>query len=453
MVKHMTNPESLRIILNALNQSGYEAYAVGGCVRDTLLGKNPHDWDICTSATPIQVKNIMEKNKIQVFDSGIKHGTVTVLLDGDGYEVTTYRIDGEYKDGRHPECVQYTSSLKEDLARRDFTINAMAFANNGDTIDYFGGKEDLDNRLIRCVGDPKLRFSEDALRILRALRFSSTYGFVIETETEKAIKELYKNIRHVSIERISTELQKLLAGKNRLSILLNYSDIISYIIPEFKDCLGFKQHNKHHIYTVYGHIAYAVGLCESSDIITLTAMLLHDIAKPSCFVYKNGSGHFYGHAEKSAEIANNILLRLKYTTQDRRDIVELVKYHDVDILLTKKSIKKWLNKLGEKQFKRLIDVKIADNRAQNLDISQVRIDMLREVLNLSNEILRDKECFKLKDLQINGLDLIDIGIKQGREIGQILNKLLQMVLEDKIENNREDLIKQAIKLSTTEVNK
>ena len=299
-------PKSVELILSKLNNCGYEAYIVGGCVRDSIIGTTPHDWDICTSALPEQVMEVFEGYKI--IPTGLKHGTVTIIIDDAQYEVTTYRIDGKYEDNRHPKEVSFTSDLKEDLSRRDFTINAMAYNPSIGLVDYFGGKKDIRKKLIKCVGNPDERFNEDALRIMRTLRFASTYGFVITEETSSAVHCNVALLNNIAKERINTELCKLLCGEGVLEILLNYNDVISTIIPELKPCIGFNQNNRYHQYTVYDHIAHAVSNYTGEDMVVKVALLLHDIGKPTCYTEDENGGHFHGHGVPSSEIAKEAVV-------------------------------------------------------------------------------------------------------------------------------------------------
>ena len=333
-------PNGARYIIQALQDNGYEAYVVGGCVRDSLLGLQPKDWDICTSATPEQVKDILPNRTI---DTGLKHGTITVVTDDGHYEVTTYRVDGNYSDNRHPDKVTFVTHLSDDLARRDFTINAMAYNNVDGLVDEFGGTDDIASKQISCVGDSDDRFNEDALRILRAMRFASVYGFSIRQDTKESIHRNKDKLSNIAYERIQTELIKILCGENVLPILLDFSDVISQIIPEIKPCVGFDQNNKYHQYTIYDHIAHAVSNYRGKDISVKVALLLHDTGKPLCYTEDHNGGHFHGHAVSGRDLAEVVLNRLKFDNKTKTEVLELVLYHDSVIEPTIKTVKRWLN--------------------------------------------------------------------------------------------------------------
>ncbi|MBQ5565782.1 MAG: HD domain-containing protein, partial [Clostridia bacterium] len=330
-------PDEVKTAIEKISKNGFEAYIVGGCVRDSLLGKTPKDYDITTSASPQEVEKIF--SDCRVIETGIKHGTVTVLINSMPLEITTFRIDSEYVDNRHPESVTFTKSLREDTARRDFTMNAIAYNNFTGICDFYGGETDIKNKIVRCVGNPDLRFNEDALRIMRAIRFSSVLGFEIEENTRSSIfknKELLKNI---SSERIAAELVKLLCGKNAKKVLCEYIDILGVVMPELLPMKDFDQRNAHHIYDIWTHTAVAVENIEPAPILRLTA-LFHDIGKPECFFMKNGQGHFYGHAAVSEKISDNILKRLKFDNTSRETITTLVKLHDIQIEETETAVKR-----------------------------------------------------------------------------------------------------------------
>lgn len=430
-------PSKITSVLNMFNSAGFEAYAVGGCVRDALLGKGPHDWDITTSAAPKEIQEVFKE--YQQIDTGFKHGTVMVVIGKEVIEITTYRIDGEYTDGRRPDNVTFTKDITEDLARRDFTINACAISETS-LVDPFGGQEDIRNKIIRCVGNPTQRFNEDALRILRGIRFASVLDFKVEENTRTAMLECRELLKYVSQERITTEFCKLLTGVNVHATLYEFKDILAYIIPEIKEMIGFEQHNPYHIHDVYGHSIKAVGSIES-NIILRAAMFFHDIAKPACLSKdENGVGHFYGHPELSAQMTGNILSRMKFSNADIRSITELIEYHDAVIELSSKSIKKYLNKLGEVQFRNLLKVKRADILAQNPEFSLEGLGKLIIIEQILDEVLSQSTCFTLHDLAINGDDLILLGIPQGKQIGVILNKLLELVLNEELENDKKVLM-------------
>lgn len=434
-------PKDVKLILSKLNDHKYEAYIVGGCVRDSLLGLDPHDWDICTSALPEQIVEVF--NGYRVIPTGLKHGTVTVIVNDSQYEITTYRVDGEYEDNRHPKEVSFTNSLKDDLSRRDFTINAMAYNPSVGLIDYFNGQDDLDRKIIKCVGNPNKRFNEDALRILRSLRFSSTYGFYIEKETNNAIRQNVNLLNNISNERIQNELCKIILGDNALEVLMNYSDVISTIIPEISKCINFNQNNKFHCYDVYEHMMTSVSKYSGKDLIVKLALLLHDIGKPNCYTEDENGGHFYEHPKISYDIASNVLTRLRFDNKTKKQVLDLILYHDSDIVPTVKTIRKWLNKIGEEQFYRLIEVKFADIRSHAKDTQNHRINQYNNVKSVLDDVIESEQCFKLKDLNINGNDIKALGIKEGKAVGDILNYLFNCVISDEIDNDYDTLIKYA----------
>jgi tRNA nucleotidyltransferase (CCA-adding enzyme) len=446
-------PAPVEFILQELNSCGYDAYTVGGCVRDGLLGNEPHDWDICTSATPDRIMEAFPHEKI--IPTGLKHGTVTILINNDPYEITTYRIDGKYTDGRRPDNVYFTNSLAEDLQRRDFTINAMAYNPVTGIIDPFNGRKDLLDGILRCVGNPDDRFKEDALRILRAIRFSVKYGLTIEQKTFEAMNLNKERLRDISKERITSELEKMLtSGKDIKDIFTLCSNIISFIIPEMECCIGFDQHNKYHKHTVYEHILSVVDYCETDDFIIKMAALLHDIGKPSTYTEDDeGYGHFYGHPEVSYEISKEILSkRLRLSNDQYDEILLLVKYHDMDLATTRRSVKRALNKLGESTLKKWAILKYAD-RKEHIGFSEekVRGNLVR-IKEISDRIIASHDCFTIKDLSVNGSDLINIGYTPGKELGDILKHLLQLVI-DGCENDKDMLLGIAASLKAKEAGK
>ena len=430
-------PPGAAKILRALEDHGYEAYVVGGCVRDSLLGRDPHDWDITTSALPMQVKALFRRT----IDTGLKHGTVTILEGGEPFEVTTYRVDGEYLDGRHPSEVTFTASLKEDLQRRDFTINAMAYSEKKGLQDFFGGYPDLEKGLIRAVGDPMKRFGEDALRIMRAVRFAAQLGYEIEEETVQAMKVLAPTLSKISAERIAAELEKLLVSPHPEKLKMAYEcGITAVILPEFDRCMETEQNNPHHKYSVGEHTIVSIGNARPDRILRY-AMLMHDFGKPSCKTTDDqGIDHFYGHQEVSAQMANDILRRLKTDNETRRSVAKLVRYHDLTCGLTGKSIRKAINLLGEDLFPLYLEVKDADTRAQSDFRFQEKMDYLEEVRLLYGKILEERDCLSLKDLAVNGKDLIEAGMKPGKEIGQVLAAMFSDVIENPEHNDKEYLM-------------
>lgn len=438
-------PEKVNYIIKTLEANGHEAFVVGGCVRDSLLGHTPNDWDVCTSAGPEETKLCFSAEgstpyKIKIIDMGIKHGTVSLILDDTPFEVTTYRIDGEYKDNRRPSQVTYVHNVKEDLQRRDFTINSMAYNEKSGVVDYFHGREDLEKGIIRCVGKPKQRFFEDGLRILRALRFASVYDFIIEEQTKKAIFNCKHLLKNISAERIQVELEKLLCGKGVKDILLEYVDVFAVFLPEIKRMSGFEQKTLYHHLDVWGHTAATVAHIPPDPYLRLT-MLLHDIGKPLCFTQdETGRGHFYGHNRISADIAKRILDRLNYDNETKNVVVSLVKYHDDPIIPERKPVKRWLNKVGEEQLRRLLLVKEADAYGKPPEFLSDRMKSLDLIKQRIDEILAEKMCFSLKDLDINGRDLMALGFPESAELGKELNKLLDRVIDEQIPNHRRELI-------------
>lgn len=430
-------PISVMKIIETLEQAGFEAYAVGGCVRDSLLGRNPSDWDITTSARPEQVKALFS----HTIDTGIRHGTVTVMLEHVGYEVTTYRIDGEYEDSRHPKEVIFTPLLTEDLKRRDFTINAMAWNPRAGIIDEFGGMEDLDEGIIRCVGSPEERFSEDALRMMRAVRFSAQLGYEIEPATKAAIRKLAPNLTHVSAERIQVELVKLVESMHPDYLRVAYeTGITRVVLPEFDRCMETEQHNPHHCYTVGEHMLHSM-LAVSSNRYLRLAMLLHDIAKPEKKkTDEQGIDHFHGHQEASEEMAKVILRRLKFDNETIRIVSRLIGFHDYRFPAERRSVRRAVWKVGEDLFPMLLQVKEADTMAQSLYEREEKLEWIAKVEKLYREILKDRECLSLKDLAVTGRDLIRAGCAPGPELGRILNEMLQDVLEHPEHNNKEYLL-------------
>ena len=431
-------PQKPNTILNTLRENGYDAYVVGGCVRDTLLGLTPHDWDICTDATPAEIKKCF--SDFNLYDAGEKHGTISVVIDGEVLEVTTFRVDGEYRDNRHPESVSFTGSLTDDLGRRDFTVNAMAYSDEKGLIDPYGGREDLRRKVIRCVGNPDKRFNEDALRIMRALRFAATYGFAIERYTAFSLRRNAELLNNIAVERINTELCRLICGRDAEKLLDAYRDVIAVFIPELRECFDFQQHNKHHCYDVYRHMIHSVGRIAPDPLLRMS-MLLHDIGKPrSCSEETDGTRHFRGHQQISADIGRDILRRLKFPNAFIDDSLLLILYHDVRFNGSKRQIKRVLQKLGEQNMRRLFQVQRADILSQSEFQRAKKLTILEDTIRLFEEILRRKECFSLKQLAVNGRDLIAIGVTDGRQIGGILNKLLNEVIDGRLENDKTVLL-------------
>ena len=430
-------PAAVNMIIDVLQAHGYEGFAVGGCVRDSVLNRTPDDWDITTSATPYQVKELFSKT----VDTGLQHGTVTVMVHGVGYEVTTYRIDGEYEDGRHPKEVQFTSNLTEDLKRRDFTINAMAYSKDRWLIDEFGGMQDLQRKIIRCVGDPWQRFGEDALRILRAVRFAAQLGFEIEENTKKAIVELAPTLSKISAERIQTETVKLLMS-DRPEMWRSVYDlgITRIIMPEFDAIMETPQNTPHHMYNVGEHTLKALSLTEKDRILRLT-MLLHDIGKASMRTTDaNGVDHFKGHGPAGKEIAKKILRRLKFDNDTIAQVTHLIYWHDYRPAPEEKAVRRAIHKVGEDLFPLFLKVQRADNLAQSMYLREEKLARIDGVEKLYHEIMEKHQCVSLKTLAVTGRDLIAEGMKPGPQMGAVLQELLEMVLDQPEMNEKEKLL-------------
>lgn len=429
-------PEDVKKIIEIIEKAGYEAYAVGGCVRDSLLLRNPNDWDITTSAKPEKVKELFKKT----IDTGIEHGTVTVMMHHVGYEVTTYRIDGEYEDARHPKNVTFTSNLIEDLKRRDFTINAMAYNDRSGIVDAFDGISDLEKGIIRAVGNPRERFDEDALRMMRAVRFSAQLGYSIEEDTKKAIQELSINLQKISAERIQVELVKLVSSDHPEKMRDLYeTGITAVILPEFDKAMVTAQNNPHHCYTVGEHIIQSMAASDADKNIRL-AMLYHDIGKPACLTTdEKGIDHFYGHPEVSGQICKASLRKLKFDNDTIHTVVQLVTHHDYQILPEKKYVRRAMNRIGKDIFPLLLKVKQADLHAQSTYHREEKQEKLDEICALYKEIVQENECVDLKGLAVTGSDLIAWGMKPGRELGEMLSQLLAIVIDDPGKNQKEAL--------------
>lgn len=429
-------PEKAEQILKTLQEAGYEAYVVGGCVRDSILGREPGDWDITTSASPMQVKALFPRT----IDTGIEHGTVTVMDGKEGFEVTTYRIDGAYEDCRHPKNVTFTSNLTEDLKRRDFTINAMAYAPETGLVDEFGGMDDLKNKVIRCVGDPKERFGEDALRMLRAVRFAAQLGFSLSEDVRDAIREMAEELDQISAERIQTELVKLVTSPLPHWFRLVYeTGITSVIMPEFDRIMVQRQHNPHHAYTTGEHTLVAMRSIPSDKVLRLT-MLFHDMGKPEVFTTdENGKDHFRGHAAHSAVIAERILRRLKFDNDTLRQVCTLVRNHSLYPQLTGRDVRRAAYQIGPELFDSFLLVKRADIMGHHPDVIPGKLDYLRELERIWRDVQLHGDCLSLKELAVTGKDLIADGMAPGPQIGQVLEHLLGLVL-DHPEKNEHDVL-------------
>ncbi len=436
-MKKIIIPSYCKKILDTLKLSNFEGFLVGGCVRDSLMGVIPDDYDITTNATPDEMMKVFKDFK--VIETGLSHGTVTVLVDGNSVEVTTYRIDGEYTDNRHPTNVKFTRNLKEDLSRRDFTVNAMAYNEETGLVDLFGGLADLENKVIRCVGDSDKRFLEDGLRILRAIRFSSKLGFNIEEKTAKSIIKNKHLLKNISKERIFVEFKKLLCGKNVENVLIEFKDVIAQFIPEIKPCFQFDQNTKYHCYDVYTHIVKTVSAIESDEVLRLAAFF-HDIGKPKVyFTDEKGVGHFYGHNKVSEKIIEEILTRLKCDNATKNAVSTLVYIHDREVALTEKSVKRFLLKFSKQDFLNLLKIKRADASAHAKEY-QDREEYISSLLKILEKIEKENQCFSLKSLKVNGNDLIELGYAPSKQIGVLLNKLLLSVIDGKVENDKQKLL-------------
>lgn len=434
----MKLPDYAETIIKRLNDGGYDAYAVGGCVRDLLLGETPKDYDFTTNASPEQIKQVF--SDCRTFDCGLRFGTVGVLIGGETVEITAYRRDGGYSDHRRPDRVTFSEKLSEDLMRRDFTINAMAFAPAESLIDLFGGQTDLTRRLIRAVGEPENRFREDALRILRALRFASCLDFRIERETSAAIHRCAGLLKNISGERIYAELTKLLCGKGCETVLREYPDVLAVIIPEISACVGFEQRTKYHDRDVYEHTIGAVTAIEPKPHLRL-AMLLHDLAKPDFFTLTDGTGHFKGHAKGSVAIAERVMKELKTDSAFAERVCALVKYHDMTIENRVPLLKRYLNRFGAELLLELIQVHIADDTAKAAEFRE-RIQEYRKAAETVHEILKEEQCFRIRDLAVDGNDLLALGLR-GKAVGDTLRHLLDGVIDEKYENRKKALLEAA----------
>lgn len=444
-------PESVELIIKKLEEHGFEAYAVGGCVRDTILGRTPGDWDITTSALPEQVKSIFRRT----IDTGIEHGTVTVMIGQVGYEVTTYRVDGDYQDGRHPTSVTFTPSLVEDLKRRDFTINAMAYRPGEGVVDCFDGLADLENKIIRCVGDPKERFREDALRMMRAVRFSAQLGFTIEDNTKAAIKQMAGNLRLISKERIQAELLKLITSPHPDYIRTAYeTGITKIVLPEFDRMMETPQKNSFHALSVGEHTIKSLLHVDADPILRLT-MLFHDMGKPDCLrIDADGTTHFKQHALVGADITRNALRGLKFDNHTIDNVTALVRYHDsmrdcvaarqTPPVVNKRALRRLVSAIGRERFPLLMEVNLADNLAKTEFAKETHLPALDAVREAYEEIVEADDCLTLKELELNGKDLMAMGIAPGKEIGRILGACLEWVL-DEPERNKKELLTEYVK--------
>lgn len=440
-------PDNVKEILNRLNHKGFEAFVVGGCVRDSILGRAPGDWDITTNALPDQIKSLF----VKTVDTGLKHGTVTVLLHGESYEVTTYRVDGEYLDNRRPQSVEFTGSIRDDLSRRDFTMNAIAYHPDKGFVDPFDGLADIHARLIRAVGNAGRRFQEDALRMIRAVRFSAQLDFSILPDTAQAILENCELIRNISQERVRDELTKLLLSDHPMRlILLRDTHLLQYVLPEFEVCFHTVQNNPWHTYNVAVHTLHTVAAVEKQVHLRWT-MLLHDIGKPlTRSTDEEGVDHFYGHPEKGAELSRMILKRLRLDNKTTDRILALIRYHDRDVHPSPRAVRKAVVQMGEEVFEDLLRVKRADKAGQAPEKLEESLKQI-EAVELVYRCLKEQgQCIGMKDLAVNGDDLLDLGFRQGVRVKEVLNRLLEEVLEEPGRNRREVLLETAKEMMESE---
>lgn len=435
----MLIPENGKIILDILNNNGFEAYAVGGFVRDNLMNRPCGDFDVTASALPEETEQLLKKHNIKYIETGLKHGTITAVIDKEPIEITTFRADGEYKDNRRPETVSFVSNIKEDLSRRDFTVNAMAYNDDKGIVDLFGGQKDIENKIIRCVGDADKRFKEDALRIMRALRFSAVLGFEIEEKTKKAVFENKQLLLNVAPERIFTELCKMLSSDNIYNVLNDFKEVFAVIIPELEPSFECVQNNPWHIYNVYQHIIHSVENAPKDSELRLT-MLFHDIGKPEVKTTDSrGIDHFKTHAAVSADIAEKILKRFHASNRITDKVTQLIYYHQSVENVDDIRVKRWLGKIGEDQTRNLFKVRMADLKAHNPEKIDYEVTKLTQLQQELEDIVSAGETFSLKDLAVHGNDLIALGYK-GREIGEKLSEILNLVIDEKLNNTKEDII-------------
>lgn len=442
-MKNIVLSDDVKTLITILLSAGYKAYVVGGCVRDSLLGKTPYDWDICTDATPNEVKEIFSNFKY--FETGIEYGTITLIINSVTYEITTFRSEGDYNDSRHPENVCFEKNIESDLARRDFTINAIAFNQYDGIIDIFGGLEDINKRIIKTVGNSNKRFSEDSLRVLRALRFASVLDFNIDNKTKDGIFNNKQLLKNISAERIWNEFKKLLIGNNTVKILREYVDVITVFLPEIKSMVGFEQHSKYHCYDLWEHTLNALSYADN-DIIVKLAVLFHDIGKPEVLtIDEKGEGHFYNHPKISAEITENILNRFRVDNKTKEEVITLVKEHDRVINATEKSINRTIQKLGSNElFEKLLKVKFCDVGGQSKNLKDSRTDQLNCIKNKYKEFIKNNKIVtKITDLKINGKDIMAFGISEGKYVGEVLKKLFTLVTDNNLPNNHTQLMKKA----------
>ena len=434
----MQIPQSVQLCIDTLENAGFAAYLVGGCVRDAYLNLIPHDFDLCTNALPEQTEAVFSDHKLVL--AGKKHGTIGVVTDTGVVEITTFRTEGGYTDCRHPEWVEFVSDIEADLARRDFTVNAMAYSPSRGFADPFGGREDLDKGILRAVGEPSARFEEDAVRILRGIRFASRYGLSLEEKTRQSMFDLAPRMESLARERVFEEVNRFLQLA-KAEDLLTFAPILAAVIPELEQTLGFDQHSPHHAYDVFTHIAYVTAAIPSEPALRWAA-LLHDVGKPATFTTdETGRGHFYAHAQVGAEMANTILLRLKAPTQLREEVVLLISQHMTKLEPEKRFLRRCLNRLGSGRVERLLQLQEADMGSKGTGKQDQLLQFL-QVRALLAEIKAENACLQLKDLAVNGNDLLALGLT-GKQIGETLSSLLEQVMDDVLPNDRSVLLEAA----------
>lgn len=433
-------PSQVETALTILSSAGFEAYVVGGCVRDSLLGIVPNDWDITTSAHPNDTVKAFADYR--VVETGIKHGTVGVLIDGMLLEITTYRNDGEYLDNRHPINVTFSDRVEDDLLRRDFTVNAMAYHPERGLIDLFGGRSDLSARVIRCVGEPETRFREDGLRILRAVRFASVLEFSVEENTARAVKGCCSLLQNIAAERVREEFSKLICGMGAVTILRDYIDVIAQFLPELSRCVGFHQNTKYHCYDVFEHTLHALEMNEGHDLVTRIGILLHDIGKPLCYTEDALGGHFKGHARVGVEIVDEVLHRLQFDRATIERVKLLVELHDLPIASNTRAVKRLMRCLSDEDIMRLLEIKRCD-RLAHAECFRQPLSEIVDVPRLMKEIRDADACLSLRSLAVKGEDIMALGVPKGKRVGEILNVLLEKVLDERLPNEKEPLLQAA----------
>ena len=442
MERNIIFPDYILKILERFRKAGFEAFVAGGAVRDGLAGRKPDDFDLCTPALPEETEALFSDRK--VIRTGMRHGTVTVLSEGGPVEITTYRREGNYSDGRHPDEVCFVKDLRDDMSRRDFTVNAMAFSPETGVIDYFGGIQDLQDGVLRCVGDPEKRFSEDGLRIMRALRFMSVRGWSPDPALDAALISCRHMLEKVAYERIDEEFLKFLSGQRAAELLDRYREVFAAVIPELRMMFDFDQKSPYHDRDVWHHTLAAVGTIRPDPQLRMT-MLLHDIAKPA--VYRedeNGRGHFKGHQEKGAGIAEEILRRMRFPKSFIEETVTLVREHDLKIRADRPMVRLYLNRLGEETLRKLMEVQLADASGKYEQYLQPAEERIRKVQEMIDRVIEEKDCISLASLEVGGKDLLEAGLEKGRALGETLDYLLGEVMNDRIPNEKKELLKAAV---------